>query len=146
MVNESGLSPHREPFTPSGLQKKQNICRFTPQLFNDENDHNPLMARPCRKCNGKGFYRAYDPPKGDLACEKCHGIGAFEDPEPFFSNNAPAETVEPNKGGFVECPFCGKKFPVYTNQYWTGRRHICGQKLTLAGPFAGKCWTKKEEG
>ncbi len=146
MVNEYELSPHLESNTPGGLPKKQNISRFTTDLFNDENDHNPFVARPCLKCDGKGFYRIYDPPKGDVTCEECCGIGAFEDPLPFFSNNSSALSVEPNEGGSVKCPSCGKRFPVYSNQFWTGLRHSCGQKLILTGPYAAKCWLKNIDG
>jgi ribosomal protein S27E len=146
MVNEYNLSLHREALTPGGLQKKQNIRRFTTDLFNDENDHNPLIARPCTKCGGKGFYRVYDPPKGDVKCEKCDGIGAFEITEAFFSNESPAVTIDPNEHGIVKCPSCGRRFPVYSNQFWTGLRHTCGQKIVLSGAFAEKCWTKNENG
>ena len=144
MANEYGLALHMESLTPSGLHKKQNIRRFTAELFNDENDHNPMVARPCLRCNGKGFYRVYDPPKGDVSCEECGRIGAFEDPEPYFEHEAEEVTVTPNDAGSVQCPFCGKRFPIKSNQYWTGRRHSCGQKLRLEGENAKLCWTQKQ--
>ena len=145
MVNEYGVSMHRNPVAPTGVPKKQNIRRFTPELFNASNDHNPLVAHPCGKCEGKGFYRIHGPNKRDVPCEQCGTTGVMGDSAPFFSNNAPALDVEPNEVGFVNCPSCGKTFPIYSNQYWTGCRHTCGQKLTLIGRTAKMCWTKKKE-
>jgi hypothetical protein len=143
MANENGLALHMDSLTPGGLHKKQNIRRFTPELFNDENDHNPLVARPCLRCNGKGFYRVYDPPKGDVSCEECDRIGAFEDSEHYFESDATEIAVAVNDAGSVKCPCCEKRFPITSNQYWTGRRHSCGQKLRLEGENAMLCWTRR---
>ena len=66
--------PRLKPVTPGGLLNKSQIRRYTPDLFNDNNDHNPQVAKPCPRCKGKGFYRVY--PKKfsnryDKTCEKC---------------------------------------------------------------------------
>jgi hypothetical protein len=144
MANEYGLQLHRNSLTPGGLHKKQNIRRFTSDLFNDDNDHNPFVARPCLRCNGKGFYRTgLGSARHDKSCETCDQVGAFEEKIPYFANEAPPIRVTPNAVGAVSCPACRKNFPVTSNQYWTGLRHQCGQKLLLEGENATKCWTKK---
>jgi hypothetical protein len=146
MAQEYGLSPHWEPRTPGGLLKKQNIRRFTAELFNSENDHNPTVARPCLHCNGKGFYRTgVGSARHDRTCEECHGVGAFEETAQFFEDERLPIPVTPNSVGSVRCPNCSKIFPITSNQYWTGLRHECGQKLVLEVSNAWKCWTRQQE-
>src|ERR1041385_1141327 len=127
MANEYGLQLHSDPLTPGGLHKKQNMRRFTDDLFNDNNDHNPQVARPCLRCNGKGFYRSgLRSARQDKTCEECGGLGSFEEKIQFFDNESPPIRVTPNAVGAVCCPACGKRFPITSNQYWTALRHQCG--------------------
>ena len=135
--------PRLRPVTPGGLLNKSRIRRFTPDLFNETNDHNPPAAKPCKRCKGQGFYRTPHPNRRDVTCEECGGMGFFEEEIPFFDNENKPVKAEPNKAGTVQCPHCGKKFPVYSNQFWTGLRHECGQKIILTGPHADMCWTRK---
>jgi hypothetical protein len=67
----------------------------------------------------------------------------IEEEVPFFTNENPSVRVTPNPAGNVHCPHCGKGFPITSNQFWSGLRHTCGQKLLLDGPYANKCWTKQ---
>ena len=161
--------PAHNPKMPSGLLKRMNIRRFTPDLFNNSNSHNPVVARTCPRCNGDGFYRVFihpteagqpantdpeptfytddddtaEPDRKDVTCELCHALGSLEQPEPFFKRPGWwTRKAAPNDAGFIKCPRCGIRFPIHTNQYWTGLRHTCGQKIRLVGPNAAKCWTR----
>ena len=137
--------PFLAPETPHGLPKRMHIRRFSPKLFNNSNGHNPLVAQTCTKCDGRGFYRVYDPPLGDRPCEQCKGVGALDIPERFFRRRCWwTRRVAPNAAGYVKCPSCGRLFPVFSDQFWTGLRHDCGQKLRLVGPNAEKCWTRQK--
>jgi hypothetical protein len=125
--------------TPGGLILRNCIRRLTPDLFTSANDHNPYIARHCEKCGGKGFYRN---PRRDKQCEDCGGLGGYEEKVPFFVTTGPTCDVSPNAAGSLICPACGRNFPVTSNQYWSGLRHACGQKLRLTGPNANLCWRK----
>ncbi len=145
MTNGYEIPKNHRPHTPGGLLMKKNVRRFTPDLFNDENDHNPIVAQLCKRCNGDGGYRVYKPEPHDVTCKKCKGVGAFEKAVPYFPEKSKEIAIIPNDGGYIKCPKCGKRFPITSNQYWTGKRHECGQKLKLEGPNAAQCWTKKKE-
>lgn len=145
----SSLRMHIRPVTPKGLFKKQNIRRFTPELFNAANDHNPVVAEVCCRCCGQGFWRHYGATPEetyDVSCEDCGAEGAFDEAVPFFLNILPPVEVYPNCVGAVKCPECGTNFPITSNQYWSGLRHECGQKLRLLGEFAHLCWTASISG
>ena len=127
--------------TPGGLILRRYVRRMTPDLFTHQNDHNPLVARHCHKCDGKGFYRIGGGiQRRDERCSDCNGIGGFEEPVPYFTSRASPFKVAPNKVGSLQCPACLRIFPVTSNQYWSGVRHSCGQIILLTGPNASLCW------
>lgn len=129
--------------TPGGLVLRNYIRRLTPDLFTWENDHNPTVARHCEKCDGKGFYRiGLGAARHDETCSDCGGIGGFEDPSPYFTSTATPYVIAPSASGSLQCPACKRIFPVTSNQYWSGLRHSCGQKIILKGPHAELCWRK----
>ena len=133
--------------TPGGLVLRIYVHRLTPDLFTWQNDHNPLVARHCEKCAGKGFYRlGSGSGRHDETCSDCGGIGGFEEAVPFFSPLASPHELAPGKSGFLECPSCRRTFPITSNQFWSGLRHSCGQKIILKGPFSGLCWRKQYDG
>lgn len=126
--------------TSGGLILRNYIRHFTPDLFTWENDHNPLIASHCSQCEGKGFYRTgLGRSRHDKTCEQCQGVGGFEQAEPFFGKSR-IRRLSPNKAGFAICPACAQSFPVQSNQFWTGLRHRCGQKIELFGSFSDLCW------
>ena len=124
--------------TPSGLPIQLPGGRFDElSLFTDDNDHNPTVAMPCPQCNGRArFFTEYTTEDGqrvhaDGVCAHCDGRGVIDRPTKLFSNDRPAETVRPNAHGFVTCPGCGRRFTYLDQNVWTGRRHICGQRITI---------------
>ncbi|UWX03494.1 hypothetical protein H1235_10215 [Pseudoxanthomonas sp. NC8] len=132
--------------TPGGLVLRNYVRRLTPDLFTHENDHNPLVARHCQKCNGNGFYRiGQGIQRHDESCSDCNHIGGFEDPVPFFASQASPFNVAPNKAGSLQCPSCQRIFPITSNQYWSGLRHSCGQKISLTGAYASMCWRRRHD-
>jgi hypothetical protein len=163
MEDVSYLPLAHRPRTAGGLLKRAHIRRFTAEFFNAANDHNPKVARTCPKCGGRGFNRVVvapdtpgveidsllpgEPVRQDITCDRCGGQGALEEAEPYFARGSWfRKKAAPNDAGYVRCPACKKLFPVRSNQFWSGLRHACGQKLKLVGPNAGKCWTRGASG
>jgi hypothetical protein len=136
-------------FFENGLPNRHSLIPFSPEYFNDENDHNPLVARMCERCSGGRCTRGEwneDVTEHILyawKCEDCDGKGYFDETVRFFSNdgryghadNAPIAVIPRkygNKYGTIKCPACARWFLPDDRQRFTGKRcGSCGQKLTI---------------
>ncbi len=109
-------------------------------VFNDENDHNPLVLEECAHCHGTGHVDIYE--QGEdfeqyvlEECPVCSGAGITGEVVPYFDNVAPAMDVKARDDGWAKCPRCGWRFSLSDAAVWTGLRHKrCGQKLNV-GPI-----------
>jgi len=109
-------------------------CLSNDIAFSDDNDHNPIVARVCPKCNGQPkliYERFRNGTAIDRCCSRCQGLGVVDEPGGYFSNDEPVQTVRPNSHDFLQCPACRIHFNYRDPKVWTGRRHICGQKIIL---------------
>lgn len=106
------------------------------QYFTEENDHNPLVIPKCPHCiMGKtaGEYRGPNESMAHTRCEYCNGTGHIHPPVPekIFAETSDPIEVSCNKAGYLRCPKCGTSFKYYDKRIFSGKRHTCGQKLTI---------------
>ena len=129
-------------------------CGDIAAIFTAENDHNPLVAAKCPKCNGMGQWAIPVPDESriddlisensevaagyavghghiDCWCSHCNGSGVIDEPARLFNDDKPPETVRVNANGVTRCPNCGLKFSIKVRGVWTGWRHRCGQRLSI---------------
>lgn len=101
-------------------------------VFDDGNDHNPLILEDCPACGGSGKRCIQD--SGVYAldeCGACRGQGTAFDIVPHFPEDSPAIGALVDPIGWVECPGCHRRFATHDKHAWTGRRHRCGQRINL---------------
>lgn len=100
-------------------------------------EHNPTVAAPCSKCNGRGKWSEYHGLVHQLhGCKACDGTG-FDifTPSQLFKNDAPPLHAQLDEHGWVTCPGCSRRFATYDEAIWTGLRHVkCGQRMLLSNP------------
>jgi hypothetical protein len=101
-------------------------------IFEDANDHNPLVLEDCPSCRGSGKRCSQEGSSYALdTCASCEGTGITFNIVPYFSSDAPAEAAIVDAAGWLKCPGCRRRFAMYDKRAWTGRRHRCGQKIDI---------------
>lgn len=110
-----------------------------PLVFDEENDHDPLVLEPCPTCGGRGTSCHERDGIAQLEeCEECDGEGTTFRLVRYFSNAAPIVAAAVDDDGWATCPGCQHRFSTHAATSWTGRRHMrCGQRLML-GPSAAR--------
>jgi hypothetical protein len=128
-------APRRQEvrLSASGLPIRNSLIPYSSAMFSDNNDHNPLVARMCGDCIGKGYIKRCNKNfqlEGHV-CERCDGVGHFDEPVRYFDNDAEPQSATPNKYGWVKCPCCGTRFQPYDRNVFTGWRCACGQRVLI---------------
>lgn len=104
-------------------------------IFDDANDHNPLVLEPCPKCRGARKYCIMNEGTGALElweCDVCRGCGTTGRAVPCFENQSTEREASTNPSGFLTCPGCNHRFTIRDPNAWTGRRcKKCGQKISI---------------
>jgi len=121
--------------TVDGVPIARSLTLRDAQFFTDENDHNPAVIPDCPHCiRGKLPYLWGNRPiAGHARCPHCHGTGTLTPavPSPLFANDSAPIHVQRVGLGSVACPSCGRAFSTTDLRVWSGRRHVCGQKLVI---------------
>ena len=105
-------------FTGTGLPIRASIIPFTSEFFNDENDHNPIVAQTCPECGGAGRRSAVTRISdavvwSRVACTACFETGYVDSAVSFFNNDNPIAIVQGNQFGWIKCPACLFSEPIY---------------------------------
>lgn len=59
----------------------------------------------------------------------------------------PAMKITRIRNGFAQCPHCGVRFALYSDQSWDGEKHLsCGTRLVLPDEYAGEYGGAKKPG
>ena len=108
-----------------GIREKTKLSgypRRNAAVFNDENDHNPIVLADCPRCHGRGKVSSHTREKDRIihrlhGCPECQVSGTNGELEPYFTNNAAAVEVRPNEKGWLTGPCCGWRFKIKIQMY-----------------------------
>ena len=101
-------------------------------VFDDSNDHNPLILEDCPACGGSGKRCTLESGQYVLDnCGACEGQGTTFNVVRYFPEERPSVAAVVDTVGWLECPGCRRRFATYDKHAWTGRRHRCGQKVDI---------------
>lgn len=113
--------------------------RRSEAVFDDENDHNPLVLEDCPACDGSGKRCTLESGAYSLdVCGSCEGSGTTFNIVRYFSEEKPVRAAVVDASGWIECPACHRRFATYDKHVWTGRRHRCGQKIDIVRGQGGE--------
>jgi len=114
--------------TKDELQRRVLLAQYprrSSAVLNATPDHNPLVLEDCPACRGSGRRCVED---GEVAvlseCTACGGDGTTYAVVSYFSNSAPAHTVDADADGWTTCTGCGRRFSLSDPHSWTGLRHV----------------------
>src|SRR4051812_34729064 len=81
-------------------------------VFDESNDHNPLILDECPRCRGRGAHDQWGRNEQDEACQQlvscslCNGSGTTGQQVRYFDNDSPTIDVPLRAGGWITCPCC----------------------------------------
>ena len=93
------------------IRKRLNAARYLRRrhaIFDDANDHNPMVLQDCHACGGTGRRCKHldESTIARIECPECDGRGITGDVEPYFDELPEPTRGKPNSGGWLKCPRC----------------------------------------
>ena len=131
--------------------KRRHWSLRTDVVFDDANDHNPIVFDECPACRGGGCHSESGRDEDGnffhqrVRCGECRGTGTTGQRVRYFDNDRSVAEVPLRNGRSVTCPCCGWSFLITDRTVWTGLRHVrCGQRIRPIGGDARAEVTSRE--